>query len=288
MNKITSEKGEDTIFILQAELIPTMQLAITTLILSFISLNIFGQIDLEKPFRDCNTQGSITIYDYKAKKWISSDVNDTQVATLPASTFKVVNTLIALETGVIADENEIIKWPGKTDTAKYGYRPDIYHDMTIKEAFRLSAGWVYVELAQRIGKDRYREFLTGLKYGNADVSINDPDFWNFGKLAISPANQIEILVGVYEESLPFSKRSFKILKEIMKEEQTDSYTLRAKTGWTRDGGKDTGWWIGYVERKDQVYFFATRLRDRSSYNADFGDCRKRITKTVLRQLGVIE
>ena len=64
--------------------------------------------------------------------------------TLPASTFKIINTLIALETGVIADENEIVKWPGKTDTVKYGYRPDIYHDMSLKEAFKRSAGWVYV------------------------------------------------------------------------------------------------------------------------------------------------
>ena len=147
------------------------------------------------------------------------------MGTLPASTFKIINTLIALEAGVIADENEIIRWPGETDTVRYGYRPDIYHDMSLKEAFKLSAGWVYVELAKKIGKNRYREFLTSSNYGNADVSINDPDFWNFGNFAISPANQIEVLIGVYEETLPFSKGSFKILKEIMEEEQTDSYTL---------------------------------------------------------------
>lgn len=219
------------------------------LLLFLFSLRVCGQINLEKPFHDCEIQGSITIYDYQAKKWITNSINDSHTATLPASTFKIINTLIALETGVIADENEVIEWLGKTDTVKYGYRPDIYHDMSLREAFKLSAGWVYVELAKKIGKSRYKELLTKSNYGNADVSIDDPDFWNFGKFAISPANQIEILIGVYEETLPFSNRSFKILKEIMKEEQTDSYTLRAKTGWTRDGGKDTGWWVGYVEKK---------------------------------------
>jgi beta-lactamase class D len=248
-----------------------------------------GQANLKQPFQDCHIQGSITIYDYRAKKWISSDIQDSHAGTLPASTFKVIHTLIALETGVVADENEIIQWPGKTDTVKYGYRPAIYHDMSLKEAFKVSAGWVYVELAEKIGKDRYRAYLTQSNYGNADVSLDDPDFWNFGKLAISPANQIEILIGVYEESLPFSKRSFQILKEIMKEEQNERYTLRAKTGWTRAGGKDTGWWIGYVERKDNVYFFATRLiKNRSTHNPDFGNCRKEITKTVLRQLKMME
>lgn len=252
------------------------------------TIDIFGQTPLTQPFEDCQINGSITLYDYNAKQWIASDINDSKIATLPASTFKIINTLIALETGVIADEHEIIKWPGQTDTVKYGYRPDIYHDMDMKEAFKLSAGWVYVELAKKIGKDRYKSYLTQSHYGNADVSIDDPDFWNFGSFAISPANQIEILMGVYEETLPFSKRSFQILKEIMIEEQTEDYTLRAKTGWTRDGGKDTGWWVGYVERKENVYFFATRLiKDRSTYNPDFAKCRKEITKTILNQLNIL-
>lgn len=253
------------------------------------AVHLFGQTSLTKPFEDCKIDGSITLYDYNAKQWIASDINDSHCATLPASTFKIINTLIVLETGVITDEHEIVKWPGETDTVKYGYRPDIYHDMSMKEAFKASAGWVYVELAKKIGKDRYKNYLSQSHYGNADVSIDDPDFWNFGNFAISPANQIEILMGVYEETLPFSKRSFSILKEIMIEEQTDAYTLRAKTGWTRDGGKDTGWWVGYVERKDNVYFFATRLiKDRDIHNPDFAKCRKKITKTILKQLNIIE
>lgn len=249
----------------------------------------YGQLNLEKPFKNCNISGSITIYDYQAKRWISSNQQDSHFGTLPASTFKIINTLIALETGVIADEKEIVRWPGKTDTLKYGYRPDIYHDMNLKEAFKQSAGWVYVQLAKKIGKDRYQKLLGQSNYGNRDVSIPDPDFWNFGQLAISPVNQIKVLLGVYEETLPFSKRSFRILKEIMIEEQNDLYTLRAKTGWTRAGGQDTGWWVGYVERKNNVYFFASRLiKDRRTLNPDFGKCRKDITKAVLKQLKALD
>lgn len=249
----------------------------------------FGQVSLSAPFEECKIDGSITIYDYKAKKWISSDIEDSAFPTLPASTFKIINTLIALETGVIVDENEIIKWPGSTDTVKYGNRPNIYHDMPMKEAFKLSAGWAYVELAKKIGKERYLEYLAGSKYGNLDLSINDPDFWNFGNFAISPSNQINILIGVYEESLPFKKESFKILKDMMIVEQTSNFTLRAKTGWTRYGGKDTGWWVGYVEKKDNVYFFATRLiKDRGVPNKNFGKCRKNITIAILKQMNVLD
>ena len=251
-------------------------------------LDLYGQQDFVKPFQECNLAGSITLYDYNAKKWISSDLADSNHPTLPASTFKIINTLIALETQVIADENETIPWPGSTDTVKYGYRPEIYHDMSMKDAFQASAGWAYVELAKKIGKDQYRNYLSACHYGNVDLSIADDDFWNFGNFTISPANQIKILVGVYEETLPFRKESFEILKRIMIEEQSEDYTLRAKTGWTRDGGKDTGWWVGYVERDDNVYFFATRLvKDRATINPNFRRCRKEITKAVLKQLGIL-
>lgn len=244
---------------------------------------------MTEPFKDCKVDGSITIYDYNVKKWISSDIDDSQIPTLPASTFKIINTLIALESGVIADENEIIKWPGSTDTVKYGYRPEIYHDMDMKEAFKASAGWAYVELSKKIGKEQYKKYLTECNYGNIDLSIDDYDFWNFGNFAISPANQILILKGLYEETLPFSKESFRILKNIMIEEQTENYTISAKTGWAREGGKDIGWWVGYVERDDNVYLFATRLiKKREIHHPNFGKCRKEITKTILRQSNIIE
>lgn len=252
-----------------------------------------GQLpNLQQPFKECGINGSITLYDYQTKKWTFSNQVDAVKATLPASTFKVVNTLIALETGVIKDENELVKWHGNQDTARYGYRPRIYHDMSLKEAFKMSAGWVYVVLAGRIGKQRYKNYLSQCQYGNVDLSQQGNDFWNFGNFAITPKNQIEILKGVYEETLPFSKRSFRILKKIMVAEQGENYVLRAKTGWTRDGGKDTGWWIGYVEKgkgkAKQVYFFATRLiKSRTEKNRHFGSCRKTITRNVLKQLGVL-
>ena len=248
-----------------------------------------AQFSFSKPFEDCGVTGSITIYDYNSKKWVTSDVHDSQFPTLPASTFKIINTLIVLETGIVTDENELVKWPGRPDTVKYGYRPDIYRDMSLKEAFKLSAVWAFVELAKKVGKDHYLEYLDKLSYGNADLSVNDIDFWNFGRLAISPVNQIELLKGIYEETLPFSGRSFRILKAIMIEEQKEGFTLRGKTGWTSDRGEHIGWWVGYVERTDNVYFFATRLRkDRDESNPAFGKCRKEITKTLLAQLNILD
>ena len=72
-------------------------------------------------------------------------------------------------------------------------------------------------------------------------------------------------------------------------EQNEDYTIRSKTGWTRENGMDSGWWVGYVERKDHLWFFATRIsKPRSVINPNFSSCRKEITKDILRQLKAIE
>ena len=241
------------------------------------------------PFKACNLHGSCTIYDYKQQKWLMSDSTDANIPSLPASTFKIINLLIALETGVITDEKEVLKWPGTMDTVRYGYRPETYRDLSIQEAFEISAVWVFLDLAQKIGREHYRHYLTLCQYGNADLSEKDPDFWNRGQLAISPRNQVEFLVKMYDGKLPFSKRTIDIVKRVMVTEQTKDYTVRSKTGWTRENGMDSGWWVGYVERANNLYFFATRVsKKRSENHPKFGNCRKEITRNILQQLKVID
>ncbi|MBO9584678.1 MAG: class D beta-lactamase [Flavobacterium sp.] len=243
--------------------------------------------DLKKYFNSCNVTGSIVIYDNAKHRWILSDTSDVNVQTLPASTFKIANLLIALETKTISSENDIVKWIGTTDTLKYGYRPEIYHDMSIKEAFEVSAGWVFVELAKKIGKKNYEKYLQLCNYGNVNLSQKDSDFWNFGDFGISPINQVEFLKKLYDEKLPFSKRNMQIVKKVMLSEKNQEYEIHSKTGWTRENGLNIGWWVGYIEKEDGTYFFATRLlQNRNNNTSNFGSCRKDITKAVLKDLQI--
>lgn len=247
------------------------------------------QNDFKRYFDSCYVEGSVVVFDNTNKTWIVTDTVGIIKETLPASTFKIINLLIALETKTISDENEIVKWVGTLDTVKYGYRPDIYHDMSVREAFEVSAGWVFIELAKKIGKDNYQKYLTECEYGNLNLSQQNDDFWNFGDFAISPINQVEFLKNLYEENLPFSKRTIEIVKRVMLSEQNNDYTIRAKTGWTRENNINTGWWVGYLNSEDGVYFFATRLlQERKLNRDDFGSCRKEITKQLFRELNIIE
>ncbi len=165
--------------------------------------------DFKKYFDNCKAEGAIAIYDNKKHTWILSDTIGTHKETLPASTFKIINLLIALETKTISDENEIVKWPGSIDTIKYDNRPNIYHDITVKEAFEVSAGWAFIELAKKIGKEKYKKYLSLCHYGNQDFSQTDPDFWNFGSFVISPINQVRFLK-------TFTKKNFRFRNEISK------------------------------------------------------------------------
>jgi Beta-lactamase class D len=244
--------------------------------------------DFQQYFDQCQVSGAIAVYDNKRGTWILSDTTNTQSLALPASTFKIINMLIALETKTIKDEHSIVQWPGSTDTVKYGYRPNIYKNITVKEAFEVSAGWAFIEIAKKIDRSVYRKYLEACDYGNVDLSESGSDFWNFGSMGISPINQVEFLKKLYVGDLPFAKRNMDIVKRVMVSEKNDDYIIRSKTGWTMANQINTGWWVGYVEQRGGAYFFATRLiQDRKFNRSDFSDCRKEITKKVLRDLNIL-
>jgi beta-lactamase class D len=244
-----------------------------------------AQTDLQKHFKNCNLEGSITIYDLQNNKWTYSDEEDAARATVPASTFKIINSLIALEEGVIKDENEVMKWDGvQRDISPWNA------DTDMKNAYKNSTVWFYQELARRIGKEKYASYLKKCSYGNQKLTSAIDRFWLDGSLAISPKNQVEFLKSFYEEKLPFSKRSYEVVKRIMLQEvpENATYELRAKTGWGKVEAQDIGWWVGYVEKKNNVYFFATRVQKPIEVtNENFMDCRKEITKKVLTDLQIL-
>ncbi|MDB5255359.1 MAG: Beta-lactamase, partial [Chitinophagaceae bacterium] len=209
----------------------------------------------------------------------------------PASTFKIINALIALEEGILKDEKEIVKFVGieNVDTSYYGNRTEIFKDMDLEEAFKKSAVWFNIEIAKKVGREKYRKYITACSWGNMDFSESGVDFWNFGPFTVTPVQQIEFLQKLYAGKLGFSKRNLEIVKRIMIAESTTLYTIRGKTGWATTATEDLGWWVGYVEREEGIVFFATRTRKQKiDKNLNFVPCRKTITTAVLKQLTIIK
>lgn len=201
---------------------------------------------------------------------------------LPASTFKILNSLIALESGVIADENEVIPWDGTPYAVTAWNR-----DQTLRTAIRDSVVWAYQELARRVGAERMQDYVQAAGYGNADISGNIDSFWLDGALRISADEQIDFLQRLYTDELPFSQRNLDIVKDILILEQTDSYTLRGKTGSVQRAATHTGWFIGYLESGGDVYFFATNFDHENPNGLTAGETAKRITRQILVEMGLL-
>ncbi|MDD2942067.1 MAG: class D beta-lactamase [bacterium] len=192
-----------------------------------------------------------------------------------ASTFKIMNSLIALEEKVISGKDEVMKWDGRIHDF-----PDWNRDQTLESAFKVSCVWCYQSLARKVGGEKYREYLQKVGYGELREPFVTDAFWLDGSLQVSAFEQIEFLKQVHLRSLPFAQASYETLREIMVVEKTADYTIRAKTGWAARATPQVGWYVGYIETAKDVWFFALNIAMRG--DADL-PLRKVIVQDALRE-----
>ncbi|HBK63342.1 MAG TPA: class D beta-lactamase, partial [Cyanobacteria bacterium UBA11166] len=167
--------------------------------------------------------------------------------------------------------------------------PGWNRDLNMREAFKLSAVWFYQVLARRVGYERMEKWINQVGYGNQQIGDkNDIDrFWLNGKLQITPQEQIEFIRRLYQNKLPFSERSIAIVKDIMIVEKTPEYTIRAKTGWFGfgdDSKEQIGWYVGYIEKGNNIYFFATNIDMRNEKDPA---ARIELTRRCFQDLAVL-
>ncbi|HPH97008.1 MAG TPA: class D beta-lactamase [Anaerolineaceae bacterium] len=222
--------------------------------------------------------GAFVIYSLKTGETLRYRPEQCAKGFLPASTFKILNSLISLETGVIADENTVIPWDGQKRAVEAWNQ-----DLTMRSAIQVSAVWFYQELARRVGAERMQDYLNRVPYGNSDISGQIDSFWLNGGLRISADEQIIFLNRLYLNNLPFSQRSLDIVKDILILEKTDSYILSGKTG-SAVTESPVGWFVGYVEKGDDVLFFAANVTGKPDAAAPVA---KAAVLKILKDLGVL-
>ena len=239
--------------------------------------------DFQQFYDQNEVTGSFVLYDQNNDNYIFYNHSQFNKQFTPASTFKICNSLIGLETGVVKDENFIIKWDGVERRI-----PAWNQDQDLKTAFKNSTVWYYQELARRVGGKRMKYWLDKTNYGNADTSGGIDKFWLTGGLRITPEQQIDFLRKLYDNNLPFSQRTIDIVKKIMIAKDTLNYVVRAKTGWGFQDDLDIGWYVGYVETKDNVYFFANCIQTTDSENKNFAKSRINIVYQILKELNIVQ
>ena len=234
--------------------------------------------DLISIFQDAGADATIMIASFEGDTVYTYNEARINKRFTAASTFKILNSLIALETGVMAGADTEIEWDGVVrgiDTWN--------QNQTLHSAYRVSCVWCYQKIAEQVGADVYRSYIS--KDGELAEPFSTTRFWLDGSLQVSATEQIEFLKRLHKGDLPFSDDTLATVKNIMVEETKDTYTLRSKTGWAPNVPSQIGWYVGYIERDDQVWVFATNMRIKDESNLPD---RKRLTLEALRLKGLLD
>lgn len=231
--------------------------------------------DIARLYESYGVKGSLIIQSLDGQVEYLYNSNTVDIGFVPASTFKIPNTLIALEEGVIKDQFDLIKWDG----VERGYA-QWNKDQTLKSAFAISCVWCYQIFAREIGDEKYQYYLTEFDYGNRKTGQDVSVFWLQGDLRISVREQIKFLRRVYTQDIPLKKRSYSILKDIMLSDKTPAYIIWSKTGWA---GKN-GWYVGYMEVGGNIWLFAHHIEIRSETDLEL---RKKLVLEAFKLVRII-
>lgn len=235
-------------------------------------------------FDENNVQGTFALFDngtgqftiYNLKRYRDSSF-------LPASTFKIVNSLIGLQTGKITNDSMVIKWDGVQRAVKEWNK-----DLTMYEAFRLSAVPYFQEVARRIGRDTMQLWLDSLSYGTKKIKTAIDEFWLDNSLKIKPDEELGLVKKLYFNQLPFFDTYENMVKRAMLFEDNSNYKLSYKTGLgLTEARHQLAWIVGWIEENKHPYFFVLNFES-SEPNAEIPSIRMKILKGILKQMGFME
>lgn len=253
-----------------------------TLIFIIISLFIFGckhRPDLSIYFED--TEGCFVFFDTQDSSYQRYNSERCAKRFTPCSTFKIPNTLIALDSKLFSDPDSIVTWDS-TKNPPLNYWPSSWRkDNSLRTALQNSVVWFYQEIARKTGKEKYKDYLNKINYGNKDLAGPIDKFWLSSSLEISADEQIEFLKKFYSNKLGFSEEHTELTKELLVLEDTGVYTLYGKTGaGSLPNGNFIGWLVGYVENDKGISFYALNIEGKTF--SDISAKRIKLAKKLLK------
>jgi beta-lactamase class D len=261
-------------------------LTATVFLASCSSNNVKIDNSLKKYFTENKVDGCFALMDNGTGEFTIYNLSRYRDSSyLPASTFKIVNSLIGLQTGKITNDSMVIKWDGVK-------RPfDAWNqDLTMYAAFRASAVPYYQEVARRIGKDTMQFWLDSLSYGTRKITSAIDTFWLDNSLKITADEELGLVKQLYFDQLPFFKTHQETVKRAMLFENNTSYRMGYKTGWgfwNEKTGKHIGWVVGWIEENKHPYFFVLNIESPDP-QFDMITVRMKMLKGILKQLGFLE
>ncbi len=209
---------------------------------------------LAKLFEGRGLKGTFVLRDLATGRQTIHNASRARQRFIPASTFKIPNTLIGLDAGVVRDVDELLPYGGKPQPYKHWE-----HDMALREAMKVSSVPIYQELARRIGLTRMSAGVRSFQYGNGEIGPVIDRFWLDGPLKISAVEQTEFLARLLRGTLPASPRAIEAVKEITLQESAGDRALHYKTGFGHKKSPYIGWVVGWVQKGERISIFALNV-----------------------------
>ena len=187
----------------------------------------------------------------------------------PASSFKIVLSLMGYDAGVLQDE--------QTPTWKFQEGYDDFleswkQSQTPQTWMNRSCIWFSKIIALQLGLETIEQYLSSFEYGNQDFTtgmvppgpINPA--WVSSSLQISPKEQVEFVQKMIQGRLSVSSDALQMTKNLLyKEEVSEGWKLYGKTGLgsavDKNGKKlKVRWFVGWVESGQNSFPFAYLLQ----------------------------
>ena len=238
--------------------------------------------DWKTHFDAAGVSGTMVLQKDGAPQILVYDASRAATPFLPASTFKILNALIALDCAAVTGPDEVFAYDGKPR-----FLPEWNADLTLRQAFALSCVPVFQEIARRVGPERMAAGVAAAGYGNAAIDGGIDRFWLDGALRISALQQIDFLARLNRRELPFGETAVATVLDLMLVEQTPDAVLRAKTGLTGRVTPGVGWYVGLVTRGPDTWYFALNLAIPQPDAAQaVVPARKQVALAILRSEGI--
>ena len=198
--------------------------------------------------------GTIAVHKIGSDRIDVFDPNRAEEPRTPASTFKILNSLVILETSVLPDVETEVLWDGQDRGI-----PVWNQDHSLRSGIQVSAVWLYQQMAREVGSERMSDWVSKAEYGNADISGGIDQFWLSGALRISVFEQIDFLSRLVQGELPFSGQTVAAVREILVRESGDGWAWSHKTGTSLSSIPDLGWLVGIAENANEEWVFALNI-----------------------------
>lgn len=251
-------------------------------------------IGLQYILNEHKINGGMLFFDLDQNDYFANAKKSVRGRKVPGTSFQLFNALMFYQLGIVKDSTKSMEWDGKNQYFN-DYNVPIWNQNTyLAEAFRNGTDWFFYKLSRDIELKLYKKYVKKSKYGRMmSTRHENQDFWHGGpgRVSIEMKEQIKFLRRFQKSKLPFDKKSVDSVKELLLEKSTDKFKLYGKVGLSEKeniftkGGTNFGWYTGYVETKNNTYFFISYIsKPYDEDKEDFFELRRKVVHKGLKHL----